>query len=172
MYTATYSFITFCRSEFCSTRCFLSSVYNYNFVFLTWYSLALLRTSEWYLLASAMNGDVSIHHKTCVLAPAVTSYCWFWFAISNNESRVSMITSLCSKLWSLWSKQIQHWDRRIVERGPIRSYTGQVNSHTVLQLGLDPTERLLISGNRFLLRYLLPGADCEVVIYRTLVSIY
>ncbi|CAM6082750.1 unnamed protein product [Calypogeia fissa] len=70
-------------------------------------SLALLRSSEWYLLASAMNGD------------------------------------------------IQQWDRRIVERGSVRSYEGHVNSHTVLQLGLDPTERLLVSG----------GEDCAIRIW-------
>jgi WD40 repeat protein len=61
-------------------------------------SLKLLRSCEWYLLASAMNGD------------------------------------------------IQQWDRRFVEKGAVRTYEGHCNSHTMLQLGVDPTERLFASG--------------------------
>lgn len=44
------------------------------------------------------------------------------------------------------------WDRRLVQRGPVQSYEGQVNSHTTLQIAVDPTETLLASG----------GEDCAI----------
>ena len=36
----------------------------------------------------------------------------------------------------------------MVENGAVRTYEGHNNMHTMLQLGVDPTETLLISGNR------------------------
>lgn len=42
--------------------------------------------------------------------------------------------------------QIQQWDRRMVEKGAVRTYEGHYNTHTTLQLGIDPTETFLISG--------------------------
>lgn len=35
----------------------------------------------------------------------------------------------------------------MVENGAVRTYEGHNNSHTMLQLGVDPTETLLVSGN-------------------------
>lgn len=42
--------------------------------------------------------------------------------------------------------QIHQWDRRMVENGAVRTYEGHNNTHTTLQLGVDPTETLLVSG--------------------------
>lgn len=36
----------------------------------------------------------------------------------------------------------------MVENGAVRTYEGHNNTHTTLQLGVDPTETLLVSGNR------------------------
>ena len=36
----------------------------------------------------------------------------------------------------------------MVENGAVRTYEGHNNTHTMLQLGVDPTETLLVSGNR------------------------
>lgn len=44
------------------------------------------------------------------------------------------------------------WDRRLVQRGAVQSYEGQVNSHTTMQIAVDPTETLLASG----------GEDCAI----------
>jgi hypothetical protein len=35
----------------------------------------------------------------------------------------------------------------MVENGAVRTYEGHNNTHTMLQLGVDPTETLLVSGN-------------------------
>ncbi|BBM98798.1 DDB1- and CUL4-associated factor 4 [Marchantia polymorpha subsp. ruderalis] len=61
-------------------------------------SMSLLRSNEFYLIASAMDG------------------------------------------------QIWQWDRRISGRGPVQTYEGHVNTHSLLQVRLDPSERLLASG--------------------------
>lgn len=50
---------------------------------------------------------------------------------------------------------IQQWDRRMVENGPVRTYEGHYNTHTMLQLGVDPTETFLVSG----------GEDCVLRIW-------
>nr|XP_024379128.1 uncharacterized protein LOC112283946 isoform X1 [Physcomitrium patens]PNR53252.1 hypothetical protein PHYPA_009628 [Physcomitrium patens] len=50
---------------------------------------------------------------------------------------------------------IHQWDRRMVENGAVRTYEGHNNTHTTLQLGVDPTETLLVSG----------GEDCALRIW-------
>lgn len=47
----------------------------------------------------------------------------------------------------------------MVENGAVRTYEGHNNTHTTLQLGVDPTETFLVSGNRVkLVSLCLPGA--------------
>lgn len=38
------------------------------------------------------------------------------------------------------------YDRRLLQRGAVQSYEGHVNSHTRIQLGVDPAERFVMSG--------------------------
>ncbi|CAN6684106.1 unnamed protein product [Malus baccata var. baccata] len=44
------------------------------------------------------------------------------------------------------------YDQRLIQRGAVQSYEGLVNSHTRLQLGVDPSERFVMSG----------GEDCNL----------
>ncbi|KAH9330258.1 hypothetical protein KI387_002366, partial [Taxus chinensis] len=41
---------------------------------------------------------------------------------------------------------IKLWDRRLVGKGAVQSYEDNINSHTMIQIGVDPTETLLASG--------------------------
>lgn len=50
---------------------------------------------------------------------------------------------------------IRLYDRRMVQRGAVQSYEGHVNSHTQIQLGVDPYERYVMSG----------GEDCKLRIW-------
>ncbi|KAK9937262.1 hypothetical protein M0R45_014064 [Rubus argutus] len=47
---------------------------------------------------------------------------------------------------------VKLYDHRIIQRGAVQTYEGLVNSHTRLQLGVDPSERFFISG----------GEDCNL----------
>ncbi|XP_004488222.2 uncharacterized protein [Cicer arietinum] len=47
---------------------------------------------------------------------------------------------------------IRLYDRRILQRGAVQSYEGHMNSHTQIQLGVDPDERYVMSG----------GEDCKL----------
>lgn len=58
-------------------------------------------------------------------------------------------------LASSMNGNIQLWDRRLVEKGPVLSYEGNCNSHSMLQLGIDPSETLFASG----------GEDCSIRIW-------
>lgn len=42
--------------------------------------------------------------------------------------------------------QVKLYDHRLCQRGPVQSYEGHVNSHTRIQLGVDPLERFVMSG--------------------------
>ncbi|CAL5184442.1 unnamed protein product [Lathyrus oleraceus] len=50
---------------------------------------------------------------------------------------------------------IKLYDRRMLQRGAVQSYEGHVNSHTQIQLGVDPDERYVMSG----------GEDCKLRIW-------
>lgn len=38
------------------------------------------------------------------------------------------------------------YDHRLTKRGAVQSYGGHVNSHTRIQLGVDQSERFVVSG--------------------------
>lgn len=38
------------------------------------------------------------------------------------------------------------YDHRLTKRGAVQSYGGHVNSHTRIQLGVDQSERFVMSG--------------------------
>ena len=42
--------------------------------------------------------------------------------------------------------QVKLYDHRLSQRGAVQSYVGHVNSHTRIQLGVDPMERFVMSG--------------------------
>ncbi|XP_057867377.1 uncharacterized protein LOC131074707 isoform X1 [Cryptomeria japonica] len=74
----------------------------------------------------------------------------------NPSDAIYMPTAVCSLaalqsddkylLASSMNGTIKLWDRRLIERGSVQSYEGNVNSHTMIQIGVDPTESLLASG--------------------------
>ncbi|KAG8385041.1 hypothetical protein BUALT_Bualt03G0000200 [Buddleja alternifolia] len=45
---------------------------------------------------------------------------------------------------------IKLYDSRLIQRGAVQSYEGNVNSHTRIELGVDPSEKVVMSG----------GEDC------------
>lgn len=49
-------------------------------------------------------------------------------------------------LGSSMDGSIKLFDRRFLQRGAIQSYEGHVNSHSHLQLGVNPSETLVLSG--------------------------
>ncbi|KAH7544866.1 hypothetical protein FEM48_Zijuj01G0031400 [Ziziphus jujuba var. spinosa] len=52
----------------------------------------------------------------------------------------------------LLGNDVKLYDLRLVQRGSIQSYEGHVNSHTRIQIGVDPSEKFLMSG----------GEDCNL----------
>ncbi|XP_031285403.1 uncharacterized protein LOC116144088 isoform X2 [Pistacia vera] len=91
-----------------------------------------------------------------------------WFELSGNicPSRTafmpSSITSLVSLrfydqyfLASAMDGSVMLYDHRLSKRGPIQSYEGHANSHTLLQLAVDQSERFVMAG----------GEDCNLRIW-------
>ncbi|XP_024631487.1 uncharacterized protein [Medicago truncatula] len=91
-----------------------------------------------------------------------------WFKLqgsiypSHTIKMPSSISSLASLqfddqyfLASSMDGSIRLYDRRMVQRGAVQSYEGHVNSHTQIQLGVDPYERYVMSG----------GEDCKLRIW-------
>ncbi|KAL0442284.1 UNVERIFIED_CONTAM: hypothetical protein Slati_1951100 [Sesamum latifolium] len=80
----------------------------------------------------------------------------------HSSSPVSMPSSICClaslKLWdryflaSSMDGSIKLYDHRVTQRGPVQSYEGNVNSHTRIELGIDPSEKVVMSG----------GEDCYI----------
>lgn len=82
-----------------------------------------------------------------------------WLKLSGNINHSDTI-KLPSSISSLVSLQfddqyflassmdgsLKLYDHRLIQRGPIQSYEGHVNSHTRIQLGVDPLERFVMSG--------------------------
>jgi hypothetical protein len=46
--------------------------------------------------------------------------------------------------------QINLWDRRLCQKGPVLMYEGNYNTHSMLSLGMDASESLLMSGEMLL----------------------
>ena len=45
--------------------------------------------------------------------------------------------------------QVRLYDHRLLQRGAVQCYEGHFNSHTHIQLGVDPSERFVMSGMRY-----------------------
>ncbi|GFQ00826.1 ddb1- and cul4-associated factor 4 [Phtheirospermum japonicum] len=79
---------------------------------------------------------------------------------AHNYSTISMPSSVCCLVslehWdqyflaSSMDGSIRLYDHRLTHRGPVQSYEGNVNSHTRIDLGVDPSEKVVMSG----------GEDC------------
>ncbi|KAJ0966205.1 hypothetical protein J5N97_027343 [Dioscorea zingiberensis] len=86
------------------------------------------------------------------------------FEIQKDSNSASMSSSVCSLvtlksndlylLGSSMDGSINLFDRRLL-RIPVQSYEGHMNSHSHLQIGVDPSESFLISG----------GEDCFLRIW-------
>lgn len=60
--------------------------------------------------------------------------------------------------------QIKLFDHRLIQKGAVQSYEGSVNSHTRIELGVDPSEKVVMSGeNDFDARQFL-YADWKLVL--------
>ncbi|XP_052203220.1 uncharacterized protein LOC127808690 isoform X2 [Diospyros lotus] len=88
-----------------------------------------------------------------------------WFELKGNilHSHIISMPSSISCLASLqmydqyflassMDGSIRLYDHRIIQRGPVQCYEGNVNTHTRIQLAVDPDERILMSG----------GEDCKI----------
>ncbi|CAL5346632.1 unnamed protein product [Camellia sinensis] len=88
-----------------------------------------------------------------------------WFELKGNilhsdivymPSSISCLASLQLYdryfLSSSMDGSIRLYDHRLIRRGPLQSYEGNMNSHTRIQLGVDPYERFFMSG----------GEDCNL----------
>ncbi|KAJ1407607.1 WD40/YVTN repeat-like-containing domain superfamily, partial [Sesbania bispinosa] len=88
-----------------------------------------------------------------------------WFKLTGNiypshtirmPSSISCLVSLQFDeqyfLASSLDGSMRLYDRRLLQRGSVQSYEGHVNSHTHIQLGVDPSERFVMSG----------GEDCKL----------
>lgn len=42
--------------------------------------------------------------------------------------------------------QMKLFDHRLLQKGSVQSYQGNVNSHTRIQIAVDPTEKVIMSG--------------------------
>lgn len=55
--------------------------------------------------------------------------------------------------------QIKLYDHRLMQRGPVQSYEGNVNTHTSIKLGIDPSEKVVMSGENGLYERHFLNAD-------------
>lgn len=75
---------------------------------------------------------------------------------AKSSRAISMSSAVCSLvvlssdehyfLGSSMDGSIKLFDLRLIQKGPIQSYAGHINSHTHLPLVVDPSETLLMSG--------------------------
>ncbi|XP_029130126.1 DDB1- and CUL4-associated factor 4 isoform X2 [Cajanus cajan] len=87
---------------------------------------------------------------------------WFKLKGDINPSHTIRMPSSISSLVSLQDEQyflassmdgsMRLYDHRLLQRGAVQYYEGHVNSHTRIQMGVDPTERFVMSG----------GEDCKL----------
>lgn len=91
-----------------------------------------------------------------------------WFELKgniNHSCTVSMPSSIsCLASLKLYDQyflassmdgSMKLYDHRLTQRGAVQSYEGNVNSHTRIQLGVDPSEKFVMSG----------GEDCKLRIW-------
>ncbi|PRQ30166.1 putative transcription factor WD40-like family [Rosa chinensis] len=88
---------------------------------------------------SARHASHRIRHSPLDSTPGKSSEKWFKF-----DDQYFLASSM--------DGTVKLYDHRIIQRGAVQTYEGNVNSHTRLQLGVDPSERFFISG----------GEDCNL----------
>lgn len=57
------------------------------------------------------------------------------------------------------------YDHRLIQRGAVQSYEGHVNSHTRIQLGVDPSERFVFSGGYHFIAWKLAQQIRQVYVH-------
>ncbi|KAM7264852.1 hypothetical protein ACFE04_002535 [Oxalis oulophora] len=76
-------------------------------------------------------------HDQYFLASSVDGSKPYWF----------LVVAMCTSSW-----EVKLYDHRFCQRGAVQTYEGNVNTHTRIQLGVDPFERFVMSG----------GEDCKL----------
>ncbi|KAL0363781.1 UNVERIFIED_CONTAM: hypothetical protein Scaly_1333300 [Sesamum calycinum] len=103
---------------------------------------------KWKGVKVAESGDIVQLWKASMFVNLIRS--------GHSSSAVSMPSSICClaslKLWdryflaSSMDGSIKLYDHRLTP-GPVQSYEGNVNSHTRIELGIDPSEKVVMSVN-------------------------
>lgn len=75
------------------------------------------------------------HRKICEYICCSCS----WFMVTSSHYIVLLFLSFLPI-------QINLFDRRLLNKGAVQTYAGHVNSYTHLQLGVNPSETLVVSG--------------------------
>ncbi|XP_062012233.1 uncharacterized protein LOC133728814 [Rosa rugosa] len=112
---------------------------------------------------SARHASHRIRHSPLDSTPGKSSEKWFKLSGNIHPSHTIKMPSSIACLVSLqfddqyflassMDGTVKLYDHRIIQRGAVQTYEGNVNSHTRLQLGVDPSERFFISG----------GEDCNL----------
>ncbi|XP_042412940.1 uncharacterized protein LOC122001993 isoform X1 [Zingiber officinale] len=104
-------------------------------------SLVALQSDDQYFLASSLDGSVSF----CIHYFFIKKYVNI-FAATVLDSW--LLLTIILFFWSILFLpiQINLYDRRLLKKGAVQSYAGHVNSYTHLQLGVNPSETLVVSG--------------------------
>lgn len=77
--------------------------------------------------------------------------------------------------------QMKLYDHRLMHRGAVQSYEGNVNSHSRIELGVDPSEKVVMSGEHgldwfkhssfFVRKPILSVSVCGCQVGRTAISV-
>ncbi|KAH1209196.1 DDB1- and CUL4-associated factor 4-like protein 2 [Glycine max] len=129
--------------------------------------LASLQFDDQYFLASSMDGSV-LHHLDNILIDInimtnAGNICYQNLQdnkenhyLNCHGSHHFLLAAYLERNYFLMmgslSFQMRLYDLRLLQRGAVQCYEGHVNSHTRIQIGVDPSERFVMSG----------GEDCKL----------
>uniref|UniRef100_A0A5B7BJG7 Uncharacterized protein n=1 Tax=Davidia involucrata TaxID=16924 RepID=A0A5B7BJG7_DAVIN len=91
-------------------------------------------TKQWFELKGNINHSYNIYMPSSISCLASLQLYDQYFLASSMDGSIKL------------------YDHRLIQRGAVQSYEGNVNSHTRIQLGVDPSERIFMSG----------GEDCNL----------
>ena len=55
-------------------------------------------------------------------------------------------SNILESMMGSFAFKMKLYDLRLLQRGAVQCYEGHVNSHTRIQMGVDPSERFVMSG--------------------------
>ncbi|KAI8524783.1 hypothetical protein RHMOL_Rhmol13G0176100 [Rhododendron molle] len=106
-----------------------------------------------------LRGNISQSHITsmpssisCLASLQLYDQCFLASSMDGSSGMVEKDSSASQTGWVIGMDKISLYDHRLMQRGPVQFYEGNVNSHTRIQLGVDPYERFFMSG----------GEDCNL----------